>query len=132
MQLKTESGQPTAVTDFGQVRDALSKLNENEDGFVILEDGERLIQTAFDGSGLVIEKCEGSEAPLYRANRNGSEKFTLADVDAFFRSWYEHTPTSPGVQWLVEEEGGTPRPFHWLLWVLPLVGGVLVLYELAR
>ena len=132
MQLKTESGRPSAVVDFEQVRDALSSLNEEQGGFVILEDGERLIQTAFDGSGLVVEKCEGSEAPLYRANRNGSPKFALADVEAMFQSWFARSSMPSGLQWSVEEEGGTPRSLHWLLWALPLVGGVLVIHELAR
>jgi hypothetical protein len=125
MQLKTESGRPTDVTNLEQVRDALSKLNENEDGFVILEDGERLIQTAFDDSGLVVEKSESSEAPL-------SEKFALADAETIFQAWYQHSPMPSGLQWSIEEESGTPRPFHWLLWALPLAGGAFVIYQLAR
>ena len=132
MQLKTGSGLPTAVVNFEQVRNALSKLQKDGDGFVILEDGERLIQTAFDGSGLVIEKCESSEAPLYRASHSGSERFGLVDAETILRSWYTRSPMPSGLQWSVEEEGGAPRRYHWLIWALPLVGGALVIYELAR
>jgi hypothetical protein len=132
MQLKTESGQPTDVINWEQVRDALSKLSENQEGFVTLEDEQRLIQTASDGLGLVVEKCEGSEVPLYRASRSGSERFALVEVEAMFQCWYARSSMPSGLQWSVEEKGGTRRSFYRLLWALPLVVGALVIYELAR
>ena len=132
MKLETENAGPIAIANFDDVRIALSKLEENGDGFVIVKDDERMIQTAFGDTGLVVEKTEGADDPLYRASRNGSENFAPTEVEAFFRSWYERTPMPPGVQWSIEDEGGTSmRPKGLLLTVL-LVAAVCIIYAVIR
>jgi len=104
MKLETENAGPIAIANFDDVRIALSKLEENGDGFVIVKDGERMIQTAFDGDRLVVEKSEGPQDPLYRASRDGSQKLPLSDIEAVFRSWYDRAPMPLGIQWLETEE----------------------------
>ena len=131
MNLETENGALITLANFDEVRNALSNLKERGDGFVIVKDGERMIQTAFDGDRLVVEKSEGADDPLYRASRNGSEEFALTDVEEFFRSWYEHTPMPAGVQWSVEDQGGTTQPKALLLAVLFVVAGCII-YALVR
>jgi hypothetical protein len=102
--LETENGGPIALANFDEVRNALFDLDEKRDGFVIVKDGERMIQTAFDGDRLVVEKSEGPQDPLYRASRDGSQKLPLSDIEAVFRSWYDRAPMPLGIQWLETEE----------------------------
>ena len=132
MDLETESAGPIALTNFDEVRDALSKLDAKRDGFVILKDDKRLIQTAFDGDGFVIEKSEGADDPLYRAFRNGTEKFAVIDVEAAFQSWYGRAPMPAGLQWSVEDEGGTSIPFKRILLTVLLVGAACIFYAIVR
>jgi hypothetical protein len=120
------------VTNFEQVRRSLSKLQEDGNSFAILEDGDRFIQTAIDGSTLILEKNEGSKEQHYRATHNGSEKFSREEVEAIFRSYFEGERVPSGVQWSKIEVRGSSRPLWWLLWALPWAGGAFLLYQFAR
>ena len=132
MQLKTENSRPVAVMNFDQVRDVLSKLNEDGNSFAILEIDKRFIQTAINGATMVVEKNDGSKEQHYRATPDGSEHFRPDQVEAIFRSWYEQTPMPAGVLWSRIDVHGVPRPLVWLLWALPWVAGAYIVYGIIR